>query len=70
MRDPVRKLVILLLILVLGGALLAPVVMAFDPDPLPGDFAFVWNNQHLNVPVLWSLCASGVLALFYAFLKR
>ena len=65
-----HKLVILLLILVLGGALLAPVVMAFDPDPLPGDFAFVWNNQHLNVPVLWSLCASGCLALLYLFYRR
>ena len=65
-----NKLGVLLLILVLGGALLAPVVMAFEPDPLPGDFMIPWNQQHLNVPVLWSLCASGVLALFYALMKK
>ena len=64
------KLGVLLLILVLGGALLAPMVMAFEPEPLPGDFLIPWNQQQLNVPVLWSLCASGTLALFYAFLKR
>ncbi len=60
----------MLLILVLGAAILAPVVMAFEPEPLPGDFAFVWGNSHLTVPVIWSLCASGVLALFYAVMKR
>ena len=65
-----NKLGVLLLILVLGGALLAPVVMAFEPDPLPGDFLIPWNQQHLNVPVLWSLCASGALALFYALMKK
>ena len=65
-----NKLGVLLLILVLGGALLAPVVMAFEPDPLPGDFLIPWNQQHLNVPVLWSLCASGALALFYGLMKK
>ena len=70
MGEPVGKTGVLLLILVLGAALLAPMVMAFEPDPLPGDFVIPWNSQHLNVPVLWSLCASGVLALFYAILKR
>ncbi len=64
------KLGIMLVILVLGAVILAPVVMAFEPDPLPGDFAFVWGNTHVAVPVVWSLCASGGLALFYAFLKR
>lgn len=64
------RLGILLLILVAGGAILCPVIMAFEPDPLPGDFTFLWNNQHFTVPVLWSLCASGVLALLYSFMRR
>jgi hypothetical protein len=64
------RLGILLLIVVAGGVILCPVIMAFEPDPLPGDFAFTWNNQHFAVPVLWSLCASGVLALLYSFLRR
>ncbi len=70
MRARVGKTGVVLLILVLGAALLAPMVMMFEPEPMPGDFAIPWNNQHLNIPVLWSLCASGALALFYALLKK
>jgi hypothetical protein len=64
------KLGVMALILVLGAVILAPVVMQFDFDPMPGDFVIPWNNQHLNIPVLWSLCASGALALFYALMKK
>ena len=64
------KLTVILVILVLGAVMLAPVVMAFEPEPMPGDFAFAWGSRHLTVPVIWSLCASGVLALFYAVMKR
>jgi hypothetical protein len=64
------RLGIMLVILVLGAAILAPVVMAFEPDPLPGDFIFAWGRTHVAVPVIWSLCASAVLALFYAVMKR
>ncbi len=64
------KLVILLLILVVGGVILAPIIMALDLDPMPGDFVLNWHNQHYPVPVLWSLCASGALALFYSFYRR
>lgn len=59
-----------LIILVLGALILCPVIMAFEPDPLPGDFSFTWNRTHIAVPVLWSLCASAGLALFYLFMKR
>ena len=65
-----RKLVTLLLILVVGGAILAPIIMALELDPMPGDFVADWNHQHYNVPVLWSLCASGFLALLYSFYRR
>jgi hypothetical protein len=64
------RLTILLLIVVAGAVILCPVIMAFEPDPLPGDFAFIWNNKHFAVPVLWSLCASGVLALLYSIVRR
>jgi hypothetical protein len=64
------KLGVLLLILLLGGAILAPAMMMFEFEPMPGDFLIPWNNTHLNVPVLWSLCASGAFALLYAFLKK
>jgi hypothetical protein len=64
------KLGPVLIILVLGAIILCPVIMAFEPDPLPGDFSFTWNHHHIAVPVLWSLCASAGLALFYLFMKR
>jgi len=62
--------VILLLILVLGAVFLAPVIMALELDPMPGDFVFNWGNQHYPIPVLWSLCASGGLALLYSVYRR
>jgi hypothetical protein len=64
------RIVILLLILVLGAVFLAPVIMQLELDPMPGDFVLNWGNQHYPVPVLWSLCASGSLALLYSFYKR
>jgi hypothetical protein len=66
----VTKLVTMLLILVVGAAILAPIIMALEPDPLPGDFVLTWSGQHYPVPVLWSLCASGVLALLYSLYRR
>ena len=64
------KLGVMLVILVLGAVILCPLVMAFEPEPLPGDFVVAWNNQNYPVPVGWSLCASAVLALFYSVMKR
>jgi hypothetical protein len=66
----VAKLGVMLVILVLGAVILAPLVMAFEPEPLPGDFIFTWDNRHYAVPVGWSLCASAGLALFYSIMKR
>ena len=45
-----------------------PSIMALEPDPMPGDFVLAVDDQHYAVPVLWSLCASGALALLY-FMK-
>jgi hypothetical protein len=66
----VKRLAILLVILVVGAAILAPIIMLAEPDPLPGDFVLSFNNQHYPVPVLWSLCASGALALLYLVYRR
>ena len=65
-----KKLGALLLVLVAGAIILAPVVMLVEPDALPGDFILAWNSQHYPVPVLWSLCASGALGLLYFLYRR
>jgi hypothetical protein len=64
------RLVALLAVVALGAVILAPIIMALDPDPLPGDFVLAWNGQHYPVPLLWSLCASGALGLLYLLYKR
>ena len=65
-----KKLLLLALIVVLGGAILAPAIMAFEPDSMPGDFVLTLGNQHYPVPLIWSLCASGALGLLYLFYRR
>jgi len=64
------KPVALLLIMLIGAVILVPVVMALELDPMPGDFAFSVNKHTYNVPVLWSLCASGGLTLLYSLYRR
>ena len=61
---------ILGLILLAGAAILAPIVMAFEPARMPGDFIMTWGKQQLAIPVIWSLCASGALSLLYLFYRR
>jgi hypothetical protein len=65
-----KKLLLLALILVVGAVIIAPVIMAFELDPMPGDFVLTLGNQHYAVPVIWSLCASGALGLLYLFYRR
>jgi hypothetical protein len=64
------KLILLALVLVAGAAILAPIVMAFEPEHMPGDFILTWAKQHYAVPVIWSLCASAALGLLYLFYRR
>ena len=70
MNTRSRKFILLALILVLGAAILAPIVMAFDPDRMPGDFIFSWGKQNYLIPVIWSLCVSAALGLLYFFYRR
>jgi hypothetical protein len=65
-----KRLAILAAILVGGAAILAPAIMQMELDPMPGDFVLAWNNHHYPVPVVWSLCASGALALLYLLYRR
>ncbi len=70
MSGSSRKLLWLTLILAAGAAILAPIVVAFEPDRLPGDFILTWGKQNYLVPVFWSLCTSAVLGLLYLFYRR
>ena len=65
-----RQVLFLLVIVILGAAILAPVIGYIGLDPVPGDFVVHQGNMQIAVPVTYSLCASVGLALFYYFLKR
>jgi hypothetical protein len=65
-----RPLIKGLAILAFGALALSPVLAYLDLDPVPGDFAFSLSDTHIHVPVFYSLCASGGLALFTFFMKR
>ena len=66
----IEKTILLMLVLVGGAVFLAPIVMAFEPARMPGDFIMTWGKQQLAIPVVWSLCASGTLSLLYLFYRR
>jgi Protein of unknown function (DUF2905) len=66
----VIRLLLVILILLMGAAVLAPAISFFNPEPLPGDFIFSWASTRFVVPVLYSLCASVALALLYLVMKR
>jgi hypothetical protein len=66
----IEKAILLILVLVGGAVFLIPIVMAFEPARMPGDFILTWGKQQLAIPVIWSLCASGALSLLYLFYRR
>ena len=66
----IEKTILLMLVLVGGAVFLIPIVMAFEPARMPGDFIMTWGKQQLAIPVVWSLCASGALSLLYLFYRR
>ena len=57
-------------ILFLGALVLSPAIGLLDLEPMPGDIAFKWGETRILIPIVYSLCASTGLALFYWFLKR
>ena len=65
-----RKLVLFLVILVVGAAVLAPVIMMMDLAPTQWDFPLTLGDRTYNIPALYSLCASAALALLYSVVKR
>jgi hypothetical protein len=65
-----RKLFFALLIVVLGAAMLAPVIMLLDLEPQVLDFTLTLNERPVPIPATWSLCASAGLGLLYWIVKR
>ena len=65
-----RQILLGALILILGAAVLSPVIAAIGFDPVPGDIVFRLGNTPVVIPVTYSLCASVGLALFYKIMKR
>ena len=64
------RLVLLLFIIVVGAAVLAPVIMMMGLERMPGDYDLALNGRHYLIPVTYSLCASVALALLYSIAKR
>jgi hypothetical protein len=58
-----------LTILVLGALIFSYPIAYMGLDPVPGDLAFRWGSIPVVIPVTYSLCASGGLALLFYFLK-
>jgi len=56
--------------LVAGALLISQAIALMDLDPLPGDIAYDQGTWHIHIPVLYSLGASGVLALLFWFFRR
>ena len=65
-----RKLFFVLLIVVLGAAMLAPMIMLLDLEPQALDFTLTLNERPIHIPATWSLCASAALGLLYWIVKR
>lgn len=65
-----RKFSLIVIILLLGALALSPIIAALELDPLPGDLLFRLGNTPVNIPVIYSLCASVGLALLYKIVKR
>ena len=65
-----RKFSLIVIILLLGALVLSPIIAALELDPLPGDLLFRMGNTPVNIPVIYSLCASVGLALLYKIVKR
>ena len=65
-----RKIFFTLVIVVLGAAMLAPMVMMLDLEPQVLDFTIRLNERPVRIPATWSLCARAGLGLLYLIVKR
>jgi hypothetical protein len=64
------RLFLILVIIVAGAAILAPLIMMMGLERMPGDYDLVLDGRHYLIPVTYSLCASVALALLYSAVKR
>jgi hypothetical protein len=55
---------------VLGAAIMAPMIMLLDLEPQMLDFTMRLNERPVRIPATWSLCASAGLGLLYWIVKR
>ena len=65
-----RSIIKILVVLTFGSLALSPAVALLGLDPVPGDIAFRAGNSLVNIPVVYSLCATMGLTLLTYFLKR
>jgi hypothetical protein len=66
----IRKTFFLLVIVVVGAAFMAPMIMMLDLEPQALDFTMMLNERPVRIPATWSLCASAGLGLLYWIVKR
>ncbi|HKD49015.1 MAG TPA: DUF2905 family protein [Rhizomicrobium sp.] len=64
-----RRLALSVGFLLVGAAVLSPVVGALGLDPVPGDIALRLGHSHVAFPLTYSLCASVGLTLLYYAMK-
>lgn len=57
-------------IFILGALLISQAIAMMDLDPMPYDVAYDTAKWHIHIPVLYSLGATAVLALFIWFFRR
>ena len=65
-----RNLLLLSCLVVMGAAVLWPVVIFLPLNPMPGDMTIVEPTLRLYVPATTCMSASVVLTLLFWYMKR
>jgi len=62
--------IVFLCLLLIGAAVLAPVVAFLGIEPLPGDVHVNWENHKYFLPFTQSLIASAALGLLFLWARK
>jgi hypothetical protein len=65
-----QRIFLLLMIVVVGAAVIAPVFMFLELEPQPWDFVLEIAERPTRIPATYSLCASVAMGLFYWIMKK
>ncbi|HEY1709258.1 MAG TPA: DUF2905 family protein [Rhizomicrobium sp.] len=65
-----RVAILCVCIVIMGAAVLWPVIAYLPVDPMPGDFHINANTIHLYVPLTTCISASVVLTLFFWYMRK